>query len=158
MPKKFHEPEIQLRFIFSSCSLIAALVVLPAFADAPAETSKETWAAAAKSVIAKYKLQRDLSLVIGPDVSADAANAIAKFGKTIPENALPDREHYELPPGNFLLVRDFKRVGDEFKMRLTTGPILKGALNSCGTTTTYTIIRSARGTWEPSDLLSVAVC
>jgi hypothetical protein len=156
--RRFLEPENRMKHVVLGLVMLAATVVVRNSPGASAGNQDDAWRSAAKSVLSRYAWQRDLVIVIGSGVSGEAAKAIATLGKTMAESALPDQAHFSLPPGNFLLVREFKRVGSNFEMGLTTGPIPINATTNCGTTTTYTIVRNAAGKWQPLELVSVAMC
>lgn len=149
---------LELRKTIQWFTALIAVVAPQAYGSALSATDDYIWIAAAKPVIANYAWQRDLVMVIGSKLPPDAAKAIMKLHRSIPESDLPESDRFVLPPGPFLLVRNFKGVGGQFEMSLTTGPIRKGELNSCGVTTTYTIVRGMRAKWKISDLVSVAVC
>jgi hypothetical protein len=139
-------------------TVLIAVLAPQVFASASSANGDDIWTAAAKPVIARYAWQRDLVMVIGSKLPPDAAEAIKKLHTSIPESELPEGDRFDLPPGPFLLVRDFKRIGSHFEMSLTSGPIPKGAINSCGVTTIYIIVRDTGAKWKLSDPVSVAVC
>lgn len=137
---------------------IGALWTGAACADGPGALTEQDWVDAARVSLAKVERKQLAVLVLDDSLSPAARDAMKELRKTVAEDELPERDKYELPPGAYVIVRQFEAHGDSFEFRVTRGTIPRNAGLNCGVTLHFFVLRGPDGAWKPADRMQVTVC
>jgi hypothetical protein len=138
--------------------LISALWAGVAGAAAPGALTEQDWVDAAWVSLAKVERKQQAILVLDDSLPPAARDAMKQLRKTVAEDELPERDKYELPPGGYVIVRQFEAHGDSFEFRGTRGTIPRNAGLNCGVTLHFFVLRGPDGAWKPDDRMQVTVC
>src|ERR1700761_2685179 len=96
-----------MKFLLGFFVLAGILAAQMVHADEPREVSAKDWTEAAKFSLAKVRYSPGTILVVDQTIPEAAVEALRGSWSVISSEELPEKDEYVIPPGPYMLIREF---------------------------------------------------